>query len=189
MLTPYSCATTNRLSSSLCTSLFLFSSLLGTRATCSSSAGGTFTITSRSSWTLGAHRWVQAGHPRDNGARKGRSWCGPHETTSDTRPNDTDKRQDKRTYRETGVDCTGQVLTHTLGESYIVAELSSSKLLTTEMPQSLVEENVVNRVEVEKTRIIKIEQREMKPVTQEKINHETSSSRFRRIRTQIKLLM
>ena len=48
------------------------------------------------------------------------------------------------------------------------------KLLTTEKPQSLVEENVVNRVEVEKTRIIKkIEQREMKPVTQEKINHGT----------------
>ena len=64
------------------------------------------------------------------------------------------------------------------------------KLLTTEKPQSVVEENVVNRVEVEKTRIIKkIEQREMKPVTQEKINHETSTSRFRRIRTQTKLLM
>ena len=48
------------------------------------------------------------------------------------------------------------------------------KLLTTEEPQSLVEENVVNRVEVEKTRIIKkIEQTEMKPVTQEKINHGT----------------
>ena len=36
------------------------------------------------------------------------------------------------------------------------------------------EENVVNRVEVEKTRITKkIEQTEMKPVTQEKINHGT----------------
>ena len=53
-------------------------------------------------------------------------------------------------------------------------ERSSLKLLTTEKPQSSVEENVVNRVEVEKTRIIKkIEQREMKPVTQEKINHGT----------------
>ena len=27
--------------------------------------------------------------------------------------NDTDKRQDKRAFSETGVDCTGQVLTHT----------------------------------------------------------------------------
>ena len=72
----------------------------------------------------------------------------------------------------------------------MVAECRSLKLLTTEKPQSVVEENVVNRVEVEKTRIIKkIEQREMKPVTQEKINHETSTSRFRRIRTQTKLLM
>ena len=38
---------------------------------------------------------------------------GPHETTSDRRPNDTDKRQDKRAFSETGVDCTGQMLTHT----------------------------------------------------------------------------
>ena len=66
----------------------------------------------------------------------------------------------------------------------MVAERSSLKLLTTEKPQSLVEENIVNRVEKQKTRIIKkIEQREMKPVTLEKINHETSSSRFCRIRT------
>ena len=63
------------------------------------------------------------------------------------------------------------------------------KLLTTEKPQSLVEENGVNRVEAEKTRIIKkIEQRGMKPVTQEKINHETSISRPR-ISTRTKLLM
>ena len=56
----------------------------------------------------------------------------------------------------------------------MVAERSSLKLLTMEKPQSLVEEIVVNRVEVEKTRIVKkIEQREMKPVTQEKINHGT----------------
>ena len=48
------------------------------------------------------------------------------------------------------------------------------KLLTTEKPQSLLEENVVNGVEVEKTRITKkIEQTEMKPVTQGKINHGT----------------
>ena len=53
----------------------------------------------------------------------------------------------------------------------MVAKRSSLKLLTT---QSLVEENVVNRVEWEKTRIIKkTEQTEMKPVTQEKINHGT----------------
>ena len=37
------------------------------------------------------------------------------------------------------------------------------------------EENVVNRVEVEKE---KIEQREMKPVTQEKINHGTGYIKF-----------
>ena len=43
----------------------------------------------------------------------------------------------------------------------MVAERSSLKLLTTEKPQSLVEENVVNRVEVEKTRIIRnIEQKD-----------------------------
>ena len=53
-------------------------------------------------------------------------------------------------------------------ESSTVVEPSSLELLTTENPQSLVEENVVNRVEVEK-----IEQREMKPVTQEKKNHGT----------------
>ena len=50
----------------------------------------------------------------------------------------------------------------------MAAERSSLKLLTTEKLQSLVEENVVNRVEVEKTRIIKkIEKREVKPVIQE----------------------
>ena len=72
----------------------------------------------------------------------------------------------------------------------MVVERSSLNLLTTEKPQTIVEENVVNRVEAEKTRIIKnIEQREMKPVPQEKINQGTSTSRFRRIRTQTKLLM
>ena len=44
---------------------------------------------------------------------KGKAVGGPHETTSDRRQNDTDKRQDKRAFSETGVDCTGQVLTHT----------------------------------------------------------------------------
>ena len=52
---------------------------------------------------------------------KGKAVGGPHETTSDRRQNDTDKRQDKRAFSEvrTGqrdrVDCTDQVLTHTLG--------------------------------------------------------------------------
>ena len=85
-----------------------------------------------------ALRWVQAGHPRYTGCPKGKAVGGPHETTSDK--NDTDKRQDKRAFSETGVDCTDQVLTHTW-ESYMVEE-----------PHSFVEENVVNRVEVEKTR-------------------------------------
>ena len=50
------------------------------------------------------------------------------------------------------------------------------KLLTTEKPQSLVDKNVVNRVEVEKPLIIKkIEQRELSLITQEKINQETST--------------
>ena len=44
---------------------------------------------------------------------KGKAVGGPHETTSDRRQNDTDKRQDKRAFSETGVDSTGQVLTHT----------------------------------------------------------------------------
>ena len=47
---------------------------------------------------------------------KGKAVGGPHETTSDK--NDTDKRQDKRAFSETGVDCTDQVL-HL--ESYMVA--------------------------------------------------------------------
>ena len=56
-------------------------------------------------------------------------------------------------------------------------------------PQSLVDKNVVNGVEVEKHLIIKkIEQREMDLITQEKINQETSTSRPR-ISTRTKLLM
>ena len=38
---------------------------------------------------------------------KGKAVGGPHETTSDRRQNDTDKRQDKRAFSETGVDCNG----------------------------------------------------------------------------------
>ena len=44
---------------------------------------------------------------------KGKALGSPHETTSDRRQNDTDKRQYKRAFSETGIDCTGQVLTHT----------------------------------------------------------------------------
>ena len=44
---------------------------------------------------------------------KGKAVGGPHETTSDRRPNDTDRRQDKRAFNETGVHGTRQVLTHT----------------------------------------------------------------------------
>ena len=42
---------------------------------------------------------------------EGRGWP----TRSDRRPDDTDRRQDKRAVNETGVDGTRQVLTHTLG--------------------------------------------------------------------------
>ena len=38
---------------------------------------------------------------------------GPHEKTSDRRPNDTDRRQDTRDFNDTGVDGARQVLTHT----------------------------------------------------------------------------
>ena len=49
------------------------------------------------------------GHPRYTSARKV-----PHTRRLPTDDqNDTDKRQDKRAFTETGVDCTGQVLTHT----------------------------------------------------------------------------
>ena len=44
---------------------------------------------------------------------KGKAVGRPHETTSDRRPNETDRRQDKRAFNETGVDGTRQVLTHT----------------------------------------------------------------------------
>ncbi len=43
------------------------------------------------------HQWVQAGHPRHTGARTGRLWVA-HKLYHDGRPNDTDKRQDKRAH-------------------------------------------------------------------------------------------
>ena len=55
----------------------------------------------------GAHRWVQAGHPRYTGAstEEGRGWndVTSTKTTNDNRRQDTDKRQDKRA-------CNDQVL-------------------------------------------------------------------------------
>ena len=56
-----------------------------------------------------AHQWVQAGHPRYTGARKGRSWVAHnnhHETATDKRQHGKDKPQDKRAFRR-------QVLTDT----------------------------------------------------------------------------
>ena len=57
-----------------------------------------------------ALRWVQAGHPRYTGARRGRPWVAHTRRLPTDDKNDTDKRQDKRAFSETGVDCTGQVL-------------------------------------------------------------------------------
>ena len=55
----------------------------------------------------GAHRWVQAGHPRYTGAsaEEGRGWpdVTSTKTTNDNRRQDSDKRQDKRA-------CNDQVL-------------------------------------------------------------------------------
>ena len=69
----------------------------------------------------------------------------------------------------------------------MVAERRSLKLLTTEKPHGPVEENVVNRVEVEKTRINKkIEQTES---PRRRSTTRPSTSRYRRIRSQTKLLM
>ena len=63
-----------------------------------------------------AHWWVQARHPRYTDARKGRPWVAHTRRLLTDDQNDTDKRQDKRAFSETGVDCTGQVLNF---ESYI----------------------------------------------------------------------
>ena len=52
----------------------------------------------------GAHRWVQAGHPRYTGAsaEEGRGWpdVTSTKTTNDNRRQDTDKRQDKRAFND-----------------------------------------------------------------------------------------
>ena len=63
----------------------------------------------------GAHMWVLPGHPRYTGARKGRPWVAHTRRLPPDDQIDTDKRQDKRAFSETGVDCTSQVLTHTRG--------------------------------------------------------------------------
>ena len=63
--------------------------------------------------------WLFAsGHPRYTGARKGRPWVAHTRRLPTDDKNDTDKRQDKRAFSETGVDCAGQVM-HL--ESYMVA--------------------------------------------------------------------
>ena len=106
---------------------------------------------SGSSWTLRAHRWVQAGHPRYTGARKGRPW-----KAHDRRPSDTDM---PRTNVLSGKQVQTDVLSARTGVdrhfyTYMVVELARRSHGDREMKQST-RCRLVNRFEVEASRIVK----------------------------------
>ena len=73
----------------------------------------------------GAHRWVQAGHPRYTGARKGRAWVA-HNLFYDRRPPDRRQALRQTCFQQTGVKINVrynyQVLTDSHLESYIRSE-------------------------------------------------------------------
>ena len=114
---------------------------------------------------------------------------GPHETTSDRRPNDTHKRQDKRAFSETGVDCTGQVLTHTLG----ILHGSGAQFVEAADPGEAAESR--GRERRQQSRSGEDPDHQENRAERNETSHtgedqpQDCTSRFRRIRTQTKLLM
>ena len=92
------------------------------------------------------HQWVQAGHPRYTGARTREDVGGP------TAPRRNDRQTTVKKFRLTQQPSADRHL-----ETYMVVEPELSKS---------VNEHVVNRVEVETSRIIK-------KINQEKINNKT----------------
>ena len=119
----------------------------------------------------GAHRWVQAGHPRYTGAstEEGRGWpdVTSTKTTNDNRRQDTDKRQDKRA-------CNDQVLrnvnSHTAELGFLHGSGAGSQNWRSTESCRNPKTHVVKRVE-ETSRIMK--KTTLEKINPEKINHET----------------
>ena len=120
-----------------------------------------------SPWTLWHTGGSRQGHPRYTRASK-EEGCGWPDASSTRRPttndNPTDKVSRQTCVQQPGVDTLGNL--HGSG----AARRSHGDRAV----RRLVRSRLVNRIEVETSRIIKkIAQRETKPITQEKINQET----------------